>query len=181
MICLFGIGLALGCDYPTAHMIISESIPSRSRGKLVLGAFGFQALGALAGTGIGYLVLSLDPTLGAWRWMYATAIIPAVLVTAGRFFITESPGWLHARGAFDQAEREALRLLHRQPQYPTELRLSREAGAAGQVPTAACRALRRCSMGATAARPSSPQFPGSSRIWALTVSAFSRRRYWQPR
>ena len=131
VICLFGIGLALGCDYPTAHMIISESIPSRSRGKLVLGAFGFQALGALAGTGIGYLVLSLDPTLGAWRWMYATAIIPAVLVTAGRFFITESPGWLHARGAFDQAEREALRLLHRQPQYPTELRLSREAGAAG--------------------------------------------------
>ena len=25
---LFGIGVALGCDYPTAHLIISESIPS---------------------------------------------------------------------------------------------------------------------------------------------------------
>ena len=25
IICLFGIGLALGCDYPTAHMIISEN------------------------------------------------------------------------------------------------------------------------------------------------------------
>ncbi len=24
-ICLFGLGMALGCDYPTAHMIISES------------------------------------------------------------------------------------------------------------------------------------------------------------
>ena len=131
VICLFGIGLALGCDYPTAHMIISESIPSHSRGKLVLGAFGFQALGALAGTGIGYLVLSFDPTLDAWRWMYATAIIPAVLVTAGRFFITESPNWLQARGAFDRAEREALRLLHRQPQYPTELKLPREAVATG--------------------------------------------------
>src|SRR5580658_8082819 len=53
IICLFGIGLALGCDYPTAHMIISENIPSMSRGKLVLGAFAFQALGALAGTAIG--------------------------------------------------------------------------------------------------------------------------------
>jgi MFS transporter, putative metabolite transport protein len=133
VICLFGIGLALGCDYPTAHMIISESIPSHSRGKLVLGAFGFQALGALAGTGIGYLVLSLDPTLDAWRWMYATAIIPAVLVTAGRFFITESPNWLQARGAFDRAEHEALRLLHRQPQYPSELRLPREAAATGHA------------------------------------------------
>jgi putative MFS transporter len=36
IICLFGIGLALGCDYPTAHMIISENTPSLSRGKLVL-------------------------------------------------------------------------------------------------------------------------------------------------
>jgi MFS transporter, putative metabolite transport protein len=27
VVCLLGLGLALGCDYPTAHMIISESIP----------------------------------------------------------------------------------------------------------------------------------------------------------
>src|ERR1700723_1612445 len=27
-ICLFGLGMALGCAYPTAHMIVSESIPS---------------------------------------------------------------------------------------------------------------------------------------------------------
>src|SRR5271156_4765095 len=33
VICLFGIGMALGCDYPTAHMIISENIPSLSRGR----------------------------------------------------------------------------------------------------------------------------------------------------
>ena len=46
VICLFGLGLALGCDYPTAHMIISENIPSTSRGRLVLGAFAFQAVGA---------------------------------------------------------------------------------------------------------------------------------------
>jgi MFS transporter, putative metabolite transport protein len=26
---LLGVGVALGCDYPTAHLIISESIPSR--------------------------------------------------------------------------------------------------------------------------------------------------------
>ena len=33
---LFGIGVALGCDYPTAHLIISESIPTSDRGRLVL-------------------------------------------------------------------------------------------------------------------------------------------------
>src|SRR3984957_14621772 len=93
-ICLFGLGMALGCDYPTAHMIISESIPSLARGKLVLGAFAFQAVGALAGTGVGCLVLTMVPDLSAWRWMFATALVPAILVTLGRFFITESANWL---------------------------------------------------------------------------------------
>ncbi|HVY14509.1 MAG TPA: MFS transporter [Rhodopila sp.] len=125
-ICLFGLGMALGCDYPTAHMIISESIPSVARGKLVLGAFAFQAVGALAGTGVGCLVLSLVPELGAWRWMFATALVPAVLVTAGRFFITESPNWLSARGAHEEAEVAVTKLLIRTPQYPTEISLRRD-------------------------------------------------------
>jgi MFS transporter, putative metabolite transport protein len=111
VICLFGIGLALGCDYPTAHMIISESIPSLSRGRLVLAAFGFQALGALGGTVVGYLVLSNLPELSSWRWMFATAVIPALAVTIGRFYVTESANWLHARGAIEQAQRAAARLL----------------------------------------------------------------------
>jgi MFS family permease len=129
VVCLFGLGVALGCDYPTAHMIISESIPSASRGKLVLAAFGFQALGALGGTGVGYLVLSLMPRLEAWRWMYATAIIPAVIVTVGRFFITESPSWLHVRGNIDRAQEAARRLLHRRPLYPASIQLHHEAEA----------------------------------------------------
>src|SRR5437588_5766511 len=54
---LVGVGVALGCDYPTAHLIISESIPSRIRGRMVLAAFGFQAVGGLAGTAVGFLIL----------------------------------------------------------------------------------------------------------------------------
>jgi MFS family permease len=91
IVCLFGMGLALGCDYPTAHLVISESMPTRSRGRLVLAVFGFQAAGALAGTAVGYLILYANPDLQAWRWMYASAILPAVLVLLGRFFVTESP------------------------------------------------------------------------------------------
>jgi len=134
VICLFGLGLALGCDYPTAHMIISESIPSASRGKLVLGAFGFQAVGALAGTGVGCLVLVMVPQLDAWRWMYATALVPALAVTAGRFFITESANWLAVRGALQDAEKAAFRLLARQPQYPKDIRLHQSAGNGASEP-----------------------------------------------
>ena len=129
VISLFGLGLSLGCDYPTAHMIISENIPSTSRGRLVLGAFAFQAVGALAGTGVGYLVLSTLPEISAWRWMYASAIIPAVLVTIGRFYIIESANWLSSRGEIDKAEQAVKRLLVRKPQYPAEIKLARRAAA----------------------------------------------------
>ena len=115
VICLFGIGLALGCDYPTAHIIISENIPSSARGKLVLGAFAFQAIGALGGTAVGYFVLSTLPDLPAWRWMFASAIIPALLVTLGRLYIVESANWLHAQGRVEKAEQACTRLLVRKP------------------------------------------------------------------
>ena len=125
VICLFGIGMALGCDYPTAHMIISENIPSAARGRLVLGAFAFQAVGAMSGIAIGALVLVLDPSIDAWRWMYATALAPAVLITVGRFFITESANWLIVRGEHEKAEQAVSRLLARKPTYPQTVALQR--------------------------------------------------------
>ena len=69
---LVGIGVALGCDYPTAHLMISESIPSPIRGRMVLAAFGFQAVGGLVGTAVGFLILFENPDVGARRWMYAS-------------------------------------------------------------------------------------------------------------
>lgn len=133
VVLLFGIGLALGCDYPTAHLVISESIPSKDRGKIVLGAFAFQAVGALVGTAVGYLVLANIPAIGAWRWMYATAIIPAILVIVGRFYITDSGHWLLSRGRTQEAERELMRLLEREPAYPKQVQLSAPVESHGQI------------------------------------------------
>jgi len=120
---LFGMGLALGCDYPTAHLVISESIPSNCRGRLVLSAFAFQAVGALAGTGVGYMILKTHTDISDWRFMYATAIIPTILVVVGRFFVTQSPQWLMSRGRVEEAETATIRLLRRDPQYPKKIRL----------------------------------------------------------
>jgi len=122
--CLFGIGVALGCDYPTAHLMISESIPSSVRGRLVLAAFGFQSLGALTGTGVGYLVLKNMPEISAWRWMYATAVIPGILVALWRLGVTESATWLVHRGEMEEATHSIKRLLARHPAYPRDVRLT---------------------------------------------------------
>jgi putative MFS transporter len=121
---LFGVGLALGCDYPTAHLVISESIASKDRGKLVLSAFAFQAIGALVGTVVGFLILSNLPEISAWRWMYATAIVPAILVVLGRLRISDSGHWLMSQGRKAEAEAEVARLLEREPPYPKEVRLA---------------------------------------------------------
>jgi len=123
LISLFGMGLALGCDYPTAHLVISESIPSNCRGRLVLSAFAFQAVGALVGTVIGYLILKTSEDLSDWRFMFGTAIVPTILVVIGRFFVTQSPQWLMSRGRVQEAEKATLRLLSRDPAYPTKINL----------------------------------------------------------
>src|SRR5215468_7874738 len=122
---LVGIGVALGCDYPTAHLIISESIPSRIRGRMVLGAFGFQAVGALVGTAVGFVILFENPDITAWRWMYASTLVLAVPVIIGRFFIVQSPLWLMFHGRVEEAEAATERLLLRDPPYPREVVLHR--------------------------------------------------------
>jgi MFS family permease len=123
VICLFGAGIALGCDYPTAHMVISESIPTSVRGRLVLSAFAFQAVGAFFGTALGFGILYANPDLSAWRWMYASAIVPAILVVIGRLFITESPHWLVSKGRTEEGEKATYKLLKREPQYPRDVSL----------------------------------------------------------
>ena len=57
--------------------------------------------------------------------MYATALIPALIVTLGRFFIVESPNWLAVRGEHEKAEMSVTRLLHREPRHPTNVILVR--------------------------------------------------------
>ena len=110
---LFVIGLALGADYPTAHLVISESIPASIRGRLVLGAFSFQAIGAIAGTAIAAVVLAQKPELSTWRLFYLLPVIPVILVIWGRLFLPESSHWLVSQGRHVKAEKQLRKLLNR--------------------------------------------------------------------
>lgn len=111
ILCLFVVGAALGCDYPTANVIISETMPSRIRGKMVLGAFAFQAVGAFAGTVLGYLFLSQNPDASVWRWMYGLLVPIGFLLAALRFSVSETPHFLAARGRMKEAAASLHKLL----------------------------------------------------------------------
>lgn len=109
------IGLALGADYPTAHLMIAESIPAAVRGRLVLSAFGAQAVGAVLGTALATLLLASQPDLPLpiWRWFYGLPALPVAAVAAARLLVPESSHWLLSRGQHAAAERELARLLNR--------------------------------------------------------------------
>ncbi|MEM9569333.1 MAG: MFS transporter [Cyanobacteria bacterium P01_E01_bin.34] len=118
----FLVGIGIGADYPISVAYITENVPSRFRGRMVIGAFTFQSLGALLGAVTGLAVIRffqvtypdalLASTHYAWRWMLGVGSILAVAVAILRFqFLLESPLYYIARGEYEQASQAASELL----------------------------------------------------------------------
>jgi MFS family permease len=107
----FFLGIGIGADYPIGVSYIAECVPTRLRGRLIVGAFAFQALGSLLGVLIGLLILKADPSLQAWRFMLAFGALPAVVVVIMRDGLPESVRWHLARGHYEKASHAASRLL----------------------------------------------------------------------
>lgn len=118
----FLVGVAIGADYPISVSYITENVPSRLRGRMVIGAFTFQAFGALLGAITGLVVIHLFQTFYpdsdlpaiqyAWRWMLGVGLVLAILVGILRFsFLHESPRYFIANGDYAAATQAASDLL----------------------------------------------------------------------
>ncbi len=118
----FLVGIAIGADYPISVSYITENVPSRLRGRMVIGAFSFQAVGALLGAVTGLIIIHLfqiiypdsaQPAISyAWRWMLGVGLVLAMAVGILRFsFVLESPSYYIVRGEYDQASKAASTLL----------------------------------------------------------------------
>ncbi len=118
----FWVGVAIGADYPISVAYITENVPARLRGRMVIGAFTFQAVGALLGAVTGLVVIygfqmvypdSVQPAIAyAWRWMLGVGLILAIAVGILRFsFLLESPRYYLAKGDYDAASKAASILL----------------------------------------------------------------------
>ncbi|MFZ9689748.1 MAG: hypothetical protein ACO3DS_07910, partial [Phycisphaerales bacterium] len=77
-------GLGLGADYPLAHLMITEHLPSAWRGRLVLGALAFQSLGAITGMALASALLPSPQAPADWRLLYQLPLAPLALVAAAR-------------------------------------------------------------------------------------------------
>jgi MFS family permease len=118
----FLVGVGIGADYPISVAYVTENVPSKSRGQMVIGAFAFQAMGALLGAVTGLVVMGLLQALYpdsaqimiqfAWRWMLGVGLVLAIAVGILRFsFLLESPRYYIVRGDYEAASRAASVLL----------------------------------------------------------------------
>ena len=127
----FLVGIGIGADYPITVAYITENVPSRFRGRMVIGAFTFQAVGALLGALTGIIVIELSqiffpnnilfPIQYGWRLMLLIGLILAILIGFLRLiFLLESPHYHIVRGEYEEAQLAARKLLEQQIQITPE-------------------------------------------------------------
>jgi len=86
------VGIGLGGDYSVGHTMLAEFSPRKYRGVL-LGSFSVVwTLGYVAASLIGHQLVDAGPD--AWRWLLASASLPALVITILRWGTPESPRWL---------------------------------------------------------------------------------------
>jgi sugar porter (SP) family MFS transporter len=95
----FILGLGVGLASLVVPLYIAEIAPPGSRGALV----SLNQLMITIGILLSYIVGVLFTPIEGWRWMFAVAVIPALILGVGMFFLPESPRWLVKNGKMAKA------------------------------------------------------------------------------
>jgi MFS transporter, putative metabolite transport protein len=106
----FCLGIGIGADYPICASYVSEFMPSRIRGRMLISAFSFQAVGMFTAALVGFIVLKIYPNVNAWHWMVAIGAAPAAVIFILRMTVPESPRWCIENGQKDNAIRTISKL-----------------------------------------------------------------------
>ncbi len=78
-------------------------LPTRARGRWLVGAFSLQAAGILLGAVVGVIVLLILPDVSSWRIMLGFGVVPALVIIWLRRSVPESPRWLAQNGREEEA------------------------------------------------------------------------------
>lgn len=107
-------GLGVGIVSAVSPLYIAEIAPAERRGQMVSTFQLALVSSVLIVYFVNYLIASLgssgwDVTDG-WRWMFASQLIPAVVMLGMVFVVPESPRWLVRHGRTDEARTILVRL-----------------------------------------------------------------------
>lgn len=98
-------GIGVGLASTVSPMYISEISPAHLRGRMVI----LNQLAIVVGLTLSVYVAWLLSHGGHWRWMFASEIVPSLLLGICLFFVPRSPRWLAMQGR----AKEALNILAR--------------------------------------------------------------------
>jgi len=103
------IGLAIGMDMPTGASMLAEFAPRERLGRMTALMQTMWVTGGLAATVVGLVIYTVGGP-DAWRWMFASAAVPALVVAIARHKIPETPRWVASKQKQPaEATRPALR------------------------------------------------------------------------
>ncbi len=104
-------GLALGAYPPLVVSYLTELLPARLRGSLILLVSGIACLGAPAGIFLARGLTPLHPLgLDGWRWAFLIGASGAAVCAACFRLLPESPIWLGQRRGLSAAVEQCRRL-----------------------------------------------------------------------
>ncbi len=100
------LGFALGAEFPVSTALLSETVPARHRGRLMVLLDSFWAYGSVLAALSAYLLI---PSHG-WRAAFLVNVLPAAALAWARRSVPESPRFLmlHGRAGEARATVEAL-------------------------------------------------------------------------
>lgn len=93
----FVLGIGIGADYPISAAYIAESMPAKARGRRMIGAFSFQAIGMISGALIGIALIGAVEADWVWRIMLGAGMVPAAIIIVLRRGMGESERWERSR------------------------------------------------------------------------------------
>jgi sugar porter (SP) family MFS transporter len=140
-------GVGIGLASMLSPLYIAEVSPAATRGRLV----SVNQFAIIAGMLVVYYVNAVVAGLGdeawnvaeGWRWMFGSAVVPALAFLALLFLVPESPRWLAKRGESDRARAILARLngdaRARQELAAIQAAVAKESGTLAELLTPALR------------------------------------------
>ncbi|HAU2103603.1 TPA: sugar porter family MFS transporter, partial [Legionella pneumophila] len=104
------LGLAIGMASVLTPLYLAETAAVQSRGAVVAIYQLALTVGIVCSYSVNYLLIEQQ----AWRAMFASSAIPALLLTLGILFMPESPRWLCSVGRYDAAANSLRKLRGKQ-------------------------------------------------------------------
>jgi major inositol transporter-like SP family MFS transporter len=99
------LGFGVGAAAVTCPLYLAEMAPADRRGRMVTINELMIVTGQFLAFAMNALLDALIKDPHVWRWMLAVAIVPAVALFVGMFFLPDSPRWYAVRGRTDETRR----------------------------------------------------------------------------